>query len=181
MSTITFLGCSGGCGTTTLAALTVAILADERAAMPALTAENPTAFAQRLGSVPPLGPRPGAALHDGGRFSTQKAGAALAQGTLILVGADTDSGVAALERASTAITTAFGADGGSRTFPIIVAAFGAPLTAGRTRSSAVHIPFDRALAPGRPIFEVIDEVRPHTREHLRRQLLPLLRQTYEGR
>lgn len=181
MSTITLLGCSGGCGTTTLAALIVAILAEEAAAMPALTAESPTAFAQRLGPVPPLGPRPGAVLHDGGRFDIQKAGVALAQGTLILVGALTDNGIAALDRASTAISSAFGADGGSRTFAILVAAFGPPAQTDRARTGTAPIPFDRALAPGRPIFEIVDAVRPHTRELLRRQLLPLLRQTYEGR
>ncbi|MDN5558880.1 MAG: hypothetical protein L0G23_05510 [Ruaniaceae bacterium] len=179
MSTLTFLGASGGSGTTTLAAISAHMLAENGMRLPALIAEDFEAFSARLGTPPRGVQRSGDELVDGGRYATRKAAAALAQGTLVLVSALAPRGVAALDEALAAVGAEFGGAARERTVLVQCESFGPPV--GSPHPDAVRVPFDRALAPGGPISLALGKVRTQNREHLWQHWLPILREAYSVR
>lgn len=177
MSSVTFLGASGGCGTTTLAALSVLMLAEHTSRVPTAVAEDAAAFDARLGALPSGIRGSGDELVDGGRFSTGKAAAALSQGRLVIVGADTPQGTAALGRALADIAARFGGAGAERTTPVLCAAFGRP-SASASDASRIRIPFDRRLAPPAALSDALPAFRGRAIRSLQQQWLPELRAVY---
>lgn len=178
MTALTFLGASGGSGTTTLAALSVALLGAERGAMPVLSAENPIFFAARVGVTTRNTTASTSALIDGGRYRTEQASVALNQGTLVVVGTPTRTGLTALDSVLTDIAAHFGDAGVSRTVPVLIESFGRPASGQPTGSARALIPFDKALAPGGPVSDAFASLSPRTVTALRAQWLPLLQTTY---
>lgn len=181
MTSLTFLGSGGGTGTTTLAVLSVLLLAERGSRVPAVVAEDPAAFDRRLGALPSSARASGDELVDGGGYRAGKAASALSQGRLVLVGAHTTSGVAALERALADISSRFGPAGIERTQPVLVAAFGRSSGATHETPVRVRIPFDAALAPGGRVSDALPELRSRTRGVLRQQWVPWLADAYGGR
>ncbi|MFT3888473.1 MAG: hypothetical protein QM713_09975 [Arachnia sp.] len=176
MATLTFLGASGGAGTTTLAALSLHLLAENDLRLPVLIAAEADAFNARLGIVPQAVRATGHELVDAGRYTTAKAAAALAQGRLVLVGAHTPRGVAAHDDALAEITARFGQAGIGRTLPVLCASFGGRPPA--VEDQRIAIPFDPRLAPGGDVSEALPALRSRTLGMLRQHWLPVLREVY---
>ncbi|KJQ54613.1 hypothetical protein [Microbacterium sp. SA39] len=181
MTSVTFLGAGGGTGTTTLAALSVLLLAENGARVPAVVAENSAAFDRRLGTLPAAARAGGNELVDGGGYRAGKASSALAQGRLVIVGAPTPQGISSLELALSDIASRFGGAGLERTQPVLVAAFGAPSGQTPGIDIRVRIPFDPSLAPGGRVSDALPALRGRTRAALRQQWLPWLLDVYGGR
>ncbi|WP_028709281.1 hypothetical protein [Propionicicella superfundia] len=179
MTTLTFLGTCGGAGATTLAALSVHLLAEHGIRIPVLIAHDPAAFNERLGEPPQTTQASADELVDGGRYTAAKATAALGQGTLALVGAHTPHGTATLDDALADITARFGQTGFGRTIPVLCATYGrpSPLAA----PEAVRIPFDPSLGPGGPAADVTPVLRARTRTVLHQRWVPILRAVYANR
>lgn len=179
MSTLTFLGASGGCGATTLAAISVHLLAENDMRLPVLIAAEADGFNARLGVVPQGVRATGNEFVDAGRYTTAKAAAALAQGRLVLVGAHTPRGVAAQDDALAEISARFGQAGIGRTLPVLCASFGRPRPA--VDDQRLLIPFDPRLAPGGPVSDALAVLRSRTQGALRQHWLPILREAYSER
>lgn len=174
MTSLTFLGTSGGTGTTTLAALSVLLLVEQGSRIPTVVAEDAQSFDLRLGTLSSPVRGSGHELVDGGRYQAGKAAAAIEQGRLVLVGASTPQGVAALESGLSDVAQRFGAPGVERTLSVLCSAFGrSPAVAGR-----VSIPFDTRLAVGAPLTTTLPSLRPRTKTALNMQWLPVVRETY---
>ncbi len=177
MSTLTFLGADGGCGTTTLAALSAQLLARHAGRVPTMVAEDPEVFTTRLGDLPQAAHASDDQLGEHGRYSAAKATAALTAGRLIVVGAATPRGLASLAEALDDIARRFGQAGLNRTLPVQCAAFGAggvPLADLRT----FRLPFDPGLEPGGPISDALPQLRSGTERALRQQWLPVLVESF---
>jgi len=174
MSSLTFLGASGGAGTTTLAALSVLLLVEQGSRIPTVVAENPTAFDGRLGPLPSPVRGNGHELIDGGRYREGKVAAAIEQGRLVLVGASTPQGIIALDTALADVAQRFGAAGVERTVPVLCSSFGrSPAVTGR-----LCIPFDARLVPGAPLTTSLPLLRAQTKNTLQMQWLPVVRDVY---
>lgn len=177
MTTVTFLGASGGVGTTTLAALTLHLLATNSIRLPAVIAEDAAAFDQRSGLLLPPVPAGGHQLIDGGRYDERKAADAFAHGYLVLVSAQTSTGITALDATLDDITTRFGTAVGPRTLPVLSASHG--------RRRAVHdnpvqmrLPYDAALAPGGPLTVAMPHLSARTRATLAQRWTRWVLDTY---
>jgi hypothetical protein len=176
MTTLTFLGASGGAGTTTVAALSWHLLAETGLRLPAVVTADTAGFTARLGYTPPAVAASGNELIDGGRYSAGKA-AASGQGWLVLVGAHTRNGEIALQDALADLTARLGPAGLERTWPVLCAAFG-PSRPTTSALPAVHFPFDRRLAAGAAVAATLPQLQRRSQDFLRRQWLPLLRHIY---
>lgn len=157
MTTVTFLGASGGCGTTTLVAVTRVL--------------------RGVGAPQPGDPDAAlisAELIDGGRYSASRAATAVATGVLVLVGAPTPAGLAAHEDAGRDAAARFGALATVRIIPVLCASFGPRWPA--ADSARVRIPFDGALAPGGPVAAAVDRLHRVTRQVVEQEWLPALRE-----
>lgn len=174
MTTLTFLGTSGGSGTTTLAALSVLLLAEHGARIPTVVAEDPKSFDLRLGTLASPVRGSGHQLVDGGRYQAGKAAAAIEQGRLILVGASTPQGIAAFDGALADLGQRFGPSGLERTVPVLCASFG-PSSA---LSNRLTIPFDPRLAFGAPVTSTLPSLRPRTKSALHMRWLPVVHDVY---
>lgn len=177
MTTVTFLGASGGTGTTTLAALTLHLLATHSIRLPAVAAADTSAFGQRSGLLLPPAPAGGHQLIDGGRYDEHKAATALAHGYLVLVGALTPAGITALDTTLVDIATRSGDAVGPRILPVLSAAYG--------RRRAVHdapvqmrLPFDGALAAGGSLSVAMPRLNARTRATLAQRWTPWVLETY---
>lgn len=177
MNTLTFLGASGGAGTTTLAAISVFLLAEHGMRAPIMVAEESMAFNARLGVPPQTMQAIGGELIDGGRYTAGKASAAFGQGRLVLVGAHTPNGIAAQDDALADIKARYGQAGIERTLPVLCAAFGGPLPP----TDRLRIPFDSSLAPGGAVSDALPALSKRTRTELRQQWVPVLRASYTNR
>lgn len=177
MSTLTFLGADGGCGTTTLTALSAQLLARETGRVPTMVAEDPDVFTARLGELPQVAHASDDQLCDHGRYSATKAATALTAGRLVVVGAVTPRGLVSLAETLDDIARRFGQAGLNRTLPVQCAAFGAggaPVADSRT----FRLPYDPSLVPGGPISEVLPRLRSGTERMLRQQWLPVLADSF---
>lgn len=174
MSSLTFLGTSGGSGTTTLAALSVLLLAEQGMSVPAVVAEDAEVFNFRFGTLSSPVRGSGHELADGGRYHAGKATVAIEHGHLVLVGASTPHGVSALEDTLSDVAQRFGASALERTVPVLCSSFGRPSAA----SSRLNIPFDPRLALGTPLTSALPSLRPQTKNALRLQWLPVVRNIY---
>lgn len=177
MSTLTFLGADGGCGTTTLAALSAQLLAKHTRRVPTMVAEDPEVFTARLGELPQVSHASEDQLGEHGRYSAAKAATALGAGHLIIVGAATPRGLASLAEALDDIAGRFGQAGLNRTLPVQCAAFGVggvPPEDSRT----FRLPFDPSLVPGGPVSDVLPQLRAGTQRMLRQQWLPVLAESF---
>lgn len=177
MSMLTFLGTGGGCGTTTLAALSAQLIAHHAGRVPTLIAEDSEAFAGRLGELPPAAHASDDQLCDSGRYSAVKAATALNAGLIVVVGAVTPQGIAALGEVIDDIGKRFGQAGLNRTLPVQCAAFGAG-AATVTDPRTFRLPFDISLAPGGPASDALPRLRAGTERVLRSQWLPVLTKSY---
>ena len=174
MTSLTFLGASGGSGTTTLAALSVLILVEQGARIPTVVAEDAKSFDVRLGTLSSPVRGSGHELVDGGRYQPGKAAAALEQGRLVLVGASTPQGIAHLESRLSDVAQRFGAAGVERTVPVLCAAFGSSSDV----ADRLFIPFDPRLAVGAPLTATLPSLRARTKNALNKQWLPVVREIY---
>lgn len=177
MTAVTFLGASGGVGTTTLAAISVHLLAAHSIRLPSVIAEDTVAFDQRSGLALAPAPAGGHELVDGGRYDEHKAAAALTRGYLVLVGAQSPAGITAQDATLADITTRFGAAVGPRIVPVLSAAHG--------RRRAVHdtpvqmrLPFDTALAAGGPLTLAMPRLHTRTRAALAQRWTRWVLETY---
>lgn len=84
MTTLTFLGLTGGAGATTLVAMTVLAHPGSERTLPELTSHDPATLEQRIGQAFPsvIGKR---RIADAGRYSTHKLHTALRDGHAVLV------------------------------------------------------------------------------------------------
>lgn len=179
MTTVTFLGASGGVGTTTLAALSLHLLAAGSMPVPAVIAEDTTAFDQR--SAIRQGSIPGHELVDGGRYDESKAAAALGRGYLVLVGAQSVHGVKTLELRLADVATRFGSGGQMRSVPVITSAFGRRRTSSHDVPVQMRLPYDRALAAGGSLSVALPRLGARTRSTLAQRWTPWLREAYASR
>ncbi len=177
MTTVTFLGTSGGAGVTTLAALSVHLIADAGLRMPALVADDAVVFHARMGAVPRARQTTTDELIDGGAYALARASAALSQGQLVLVAPATESGMIAQDEALSAIAARFGRPGMERTVAVRCATFGPAPRA----TEQLCLPFDAWLAPGGAISEVFARLGGRTRQVLRQEWAPVLRANYTSR
>lgn len=177
MSTLTFLGADGGCGTTTLAALSAQLLARHAGRVPSMIAEDSESFTERLGELPNAAHASDLRLCDAGRYSAAKAATALNAGLVVVVGAVTPRGLASLGEVIDDIGKRFGQAGLNRTVPVQCAAFGTS-GAASTDPHAFRLPFDSSLAPGGPTSDALPRLRAGTERLLRNQWLPVLTESY---
>ena len=180
MSTLTFLGADGGCGTTTLAALSAQLLARHAGRVPTMIAEDSEVFTARLGELPNAAHASADQLCDHGRYSPAKAATALNAGLLVLVGAATPRGSASFSEAIDDIGRRFGQAGLNRTLAVQCAAFGSG-GAVAADPRTFRLPFDPSLATGGPTSDALPRLRAATERLLRSQWLPVLAESYGTR
>lgn len=178
MTTVTFLGASGGTGTTTLAALTLHLLTTHNIRLPTVIAEDAAAFDQRSGLQLLPSPRGGHQLIDGGRYDEHKAATALTRGYLVLVGAHTREGMAALTDSVSEVIDRFGADANRRNIPVVVSAFGRRRATSREMPVQMRLPFDSALATGGPLPLAMQRLSSGTKSTLRQRWNPWVLETF---
>ncbi|MFJ2367739.1 hypothetical protein [Microbacterium sp. NPDC087665] len=181
MTTVTFVGAGGGVGTTTLAALTLHLLAENRVPLPAVNATDPGAFDQRSGLQ--LAPALAGSheLIDGGRYDAQKAASAFARGYLVLVAAHTRQGMSALTDSTADIAARFGADAHCRTVPVVTSVFGRRPATPHEMPVQMRLPFDPSLAAGGPLHLAVPHLRAGTKTALRQRWTPWVLETFAFR
>lgn len=179
MSSLTFLGASGGAGTTTLASVSVHLLAEHGLPVPAIVAEQAAVFNVRLGTPVTAAQSSSDELIDGGRYSAPKASAALTQGRLVLVGAATHRGIDALNGALDDLAEHEGASSLDGVIPVLCASFRA--APALTEGGHLVIPYDRALAQGGSLSDAFPRVGRRTRAALASAWLSVLRESFNLR
>ena len=166
MTTVTFLGASGGTGTTTLAALSLHLLISHGVRLPTVIAEDSAAFDRRFGLALPPAPASAHQLVDGGRYDERKAASALTNGYLVLVGAQSTLGVNALHERVTDVTARFGPGAEPRTVPVINSAFGRRRSSSHDGPVQMRLPYDSALAAGGPLSVAMPHLSARARAAL---------------
>lgn len=166
MTTLTFLGLTGGSGTTALVALTLLTHPGSTSTLPELTSFDPATLERRIGHPFPsvIGDRH---IADAGRYSVPKLHTALQDGHAVLVaplGARGDRAVAhatdGLELPHRRIlgphvtTARVGVNGRTRTTPL--------------DAETAVLPYDRHLAHGTPLHEIQHRLGRRTHQALAR-------------
>lgn len=173
MSTLTFLGASGGCGATTLVALSLHLFAEYDLPAPTVLGEDVTALHARRGDVARSPRSVDLQIVDAGRFSRRKAATAVGAGRLILVGTRTREGVEARQRARASIVEEFGGADLPRVTEVVCETFGRQEQL--DAEGALIMPFDRALAAGGPVSVAIPSLSHRARRTLDDEWGPFLR------
>lgn len=153
MTTLTFLGVTGGAGTTTLAAMTLLAHPGSERTLPELASHDPATLERRIGRAFPsvIGDR---RITDAGRFSLPKLRSALLDGHVVLVAPTGTRGDLAIEEATR------GLEAGTRKVlgphvSIVRVASNGPVRRVATHDDATFVlPYDRLLAYGTPMNDL---------------------------
>ena len=179
MTTLTFLGAHGGAGTTTMAALSLHLMAMNGIPVPSWRSHDRPVFAARVGTAPfPAVPAQNE-LVDGGRYSARAASEAFSSGSVVLVGARTPRGLSQLDDALADIAAKFGRSGYERLIVVVNAAYGASSL--RMSDPAVAVPFDRRLAAGGALQPGLEGIGKRTSRVFHDSLLPRFAAAYRSR
>lgn len=160
MTTLTFLGLTGGAGTTTLVAMTLLAHPGTQRTLPELTSHDPATLEQRIGHPFPsvIGDR---RIADAGRFSPQKLDSALREGHAVLVAPLGARGDRAIIQATRGLDTASHRILGPHVSIARVASNG-PMRRAPHEPSDFVLPYDRLLAHGTPLSGVWLRLGRHT-------------------
>ncbi|MGP5717737.1 hypothetical protein ACTXO9_17810 [Brachybacterium tyrofermentans] len=149
MTTLTFLGLTGGAGTTTLAAMTLLAHPGSERTLPELASHDPSTLEQRIGRSFPsvIGDR---LITDAGRFTAQKLRSALHDGHAVLVAPVGARGDLAIDNATARLNQCDRRVLGPHVSVARVAVNG-PVRMSRRENDSFVLPYDRLLAHGTPV------------------------------
>lgn len=167
MTTLTFLGLTGGAGTTTLVALSLLGHSGGAEDLPEIASHDPEVLERRVGAPFPtvIGER---RIREGGRFSHEKVMAALATGHVVLVAPVGSKGDAVVDRTVEELA----APGPRLIGPHVTIARSA--VHGPARRGSGHgqdhftMPYDPVLAHGMPISGAWDRFSRPTHKAIER-------------
>ncbi|GAA1485695.1 hypothetical protein [Brachybacterium fresconis] len=166
MTTLTFLGLTGGAGTTTLVAMTLLAHPGSERTLPELASHDPATLEQRVGRSFPtvIGDR---RITDAGRFTPQKLHGALHDGHAVLVSPVGARGDLAIDNA-----TAHLGQGSRRVLGPHVSvariAVNGPVRIPRHEYDSFALPYDRLLAHGTPINALWERLGRRTTDAMSR-------------
>lgn len=166
MTTLTFLGLTGGAGTTTLAAMTLLAHPGSERTLPELASHDPATLEHRTGRSFPsvIGDR---RITDAGRFTGPKLRSALHDGHAVLVAPVGARGDLAIDDTTARLDTGNRRVLGPHVSVVHVAVNG-PVRNSHHENAAFVLPHDRLLAHGTPINDIWHRLGRRTTDAMNR-------------